>query len=555
MPLPVNLPALLHGDAVEWERLEFKAGWNPQDALHTLCAFANDFHNLGGGYLVIGVAEQNGRPVLPPAGLSPSSLDALQKELLHLGHNCLQPSYHPIAAPYVIDGRTVLAIWAPGGETRPYKARVSLAADKFDWAYFIRKGSSTVRARGSDERELISLVATVPFDDRANQQARVEDLSRPLIREFLTEVGSDLAAQADTLPLPDLARQLQIARGTPEALFPLNVGLLFFHPEPHRFFPATQIDVVWFPDGPGGDQFTEKTFRGPLHHQLREALAYIERNYITEIVTKHPDRAEATRVNNYPLTAIEEALANAVYHRSYEEREPIEVRLTREEMIIVSYPGPDRSLRLADLQSGRAVSRRYRNRRIGEFLKELDLTEGRSTGIPKMLRVLRENGSPAPIFETDDDRAALVLRLPVHPEALAVRVTSTENLNPLLPATGAVTGAPPTAPVTPPVENGQSGSESRSESGSESRRMRSEWRPEWGTKSVHHRIMVVLATSPVSRSEIATAIGHKSITRSIRQALNDLMHIGLAEYTLPDKPNSRLQKYRLTAKGRALILE
>ena len=48
----------------------------------------------------------------------------------------------------------------------------------------------------------------------------------------------------------------------------------------------------------------------------------------------------------------------------------------------MSFPGPDRSIRLEDFQVG-AVSRRYRNRRI-EFLKELDLTEGRSTGIPKI---------------------------------------------------------------------------------------------------------------------------------------------------------------------------
>ncbi len=532
MPLPVNLPALLHGDAVEWERLEFKAGWNPQDALHTLCAFANDFHNLGGGYLVIGVAEQNGRPVLPPIGLSPSSLDAIQKELLHLGHNCLQPAYHPIAAPYVIDGSTILVLWAPGGETRPYKARASLAADKTDWAYFIRKGSSTVRARGADERELISLAATVPFDDRANQQARVEDLSRPLIREFLIEVGSDLAAEADTLPLPDLARQLQIARGTPEALFPLNVGLLFFHPEPHRFFPATQIDVVWFPDGPGGDQFTEKTFRGPLHHQLREALAYIERNYITEIVTKHPDRAEATRVNNYPLTAIEEALANAVYHRSYAEREPIEVRITREEMIIVSYPGPDRSLRLADLQSGRAVSRRYRNRRIGEFLKELDLTEGRSTGIPKMLRVLRENGSPAPIFETDDDRAALVLRLPVHPEA-------TPQVTPQV-----------TPQDTPQVETGTLGTES----GPSPARARPESRLESRLESpLAAKILLALHDNPAGKAALATRFGHKTVSGELHKQIKRLLLQDLIEMTLPEKPNSRLQKYRLTAKGRTLL--
>lgn len=57
----------------------------------------------------------------------------------------------------------------------------------------------------------------------------------------------------------------------------------------------------------------------------------------------------------------------------------------------------------------------FLNRRIGEFLKELDLTEGRSTGIPKILKVMAANGSPAPLFETDDERASFVVRLPVHP--------------------------------------------------------------------------------------------------------------------------------------------
>ena len=60
---------------------------------------------------------------------------------------------------------------------------------------------------------------------------------------------------------------------------------------------------------------------------------------------------------------------------------------------MLSFPGPDRSIQLKDLQAGHAVSRRYRNRRIGEFLKELDLTEGRSTGIPKILRVMKANDS------------------------------------------------------------------------------------------------------------------------------------------------------------------
>jgi predicted HTH transcriptional regulator len=62
MSLPVNIHEVLRGRPVEWEQLEFKRGWNPEAVLHTLCAFANDFHNLGGGYIFLGIADDNGSP-------------------------------------------------------------------------------------------------------------------------------------------------------------------------------------------------------------------------------------------------------------------------------------------------------------------------------------------------------------------------------------------------------------------------------------------------------------------------------------------------------------
>ena len=172
MPLPINIDDLLHGRSVEWERLEFKKGWNPLDALHAICAFANDFHNLGGGYIIVGVQEKDGQALLPPVGIKDDQFDGIQKEILNLGHNAIQPNYHPVMAPYIIDGRSILVIWVPGGQTRPYKARISLSKGNKEYAYFIRKGSSTVRTRGNDEIELLSLAATVPFDDRINQLFR-----------------------------------------------------------------------------------------------------------------------------------------------------------------------------------------------------------------------------------------------------------------------------------------------------------------------------------------------------------------------------------------------
>lgn len=74
------------------------------------------------------------------------------------------------------------------------------------------------------------------------------------------------------------------------------------------------------------------------------------------------------------------------------------------------------SLSSRHIEKGNIVSRRYRNRRIGEFLKELDLTEAKATGIPKVKKAMHMNGSPEPAFETDDDRTFFLATLPVHPE-------------------------------------------------------------------------------------------------------------------------------------------
>ena len=82
---------------------------------------------------------------------------------------------------------------------------------------------------------------------------------------------------------------------------------------------------------------------------------------------------------------------------------------------ILSHPGADRSISIEGLRTYRAISRRYRNRRVGDFLKELHLTEGRNTGMAKMLRAMRQNGSPDPVFETDAERLYFLVTLPVHP--------------------------------------------------------------------------------------------------------------------------------------------
>ena len=333
--------------------------------------------------------------------------------------------------PVEFHGKRIVVIWAPGGQNRPYKAPVTLGKGDKQFAYYVRMGAATVRATGPIEQELLQLAANVPFDDRMNHHAEIEALVPRRIERHLRRVKSALARDAAEMDLVELARVMRIVDGPDENPRPRNVGLMFFSDRPDQFFETAWIDVVAMPDGPAGTQLREKRFVGPLDVQLRSALEYIKVQFIEERVVKAPHKAEADRFVTFPFAAVEEALANAVYHRGYDVREPIEVRVTPDAMTITSYPGPDRSLKFELLRNGNVVARRYRNRRVGEFLKELRLTEGRGTGIPTMIRAMRENGSPEPQFDTDDDRSYFSTMLLRHPLDRPLRSDIEEEVTPL----------------------------------------------------------------------------------------------------------------------------
>ena len=413
MAIPTNIKTLLSGEVVEWARIEFKETWDAAASLKTICAFANDLDNWGGGYIVIGVEENNGRPVYPLMGVSTDKLDVYQKSI-YAKCKLIRPAYSPIIGVETYQDKQFIVIWCPGGDNRPYSSPKTMARDNKERIHYIRKASNTVEPSDDEEKDLFNLANRVPFDDRVNHQAEISDLNITIIQNYLKEVKSSLYEKAKTGDFVEVCSDMNIISNLPEYVKPKNVGLMFFSMEPDKFFPSTQIDVVQFPDGLGGNDIIENTFKGPIHQQLRDALQFIKNTIITEKIVKHPDRAEADRFFNYPYAAIEEALSNAVYHRAYDVREPIEVRVEHDRIEIVSFPGPDRSVTQEGLKNYRVSNRRYRNRRIGDFLKELHLTEGRNTGFKKILNALEANGSPKPEFETDDDHSYFISRLFVH---------------------------------------------------------------------------------------------------------------------------------------------
>lgn len=115
---------------------------------------------------------------------------------------------------------------------------------------------------------------------------------------------------------------------------------------------------------------------------------------------------------------MEESVTNSLYHRDYREWEPVVITVEPLGITIQNVGGPDRSISAADISKCEIlVSKRYRNRRLGEYLKELDLTEGRSTGIPTIQNVLGNNGSPRATVVTDDERTFFRITIPCHKAA------------------------------------------------------------------------------------------------------------------------------------------
>lgn len=413
--LPFPIEDLLHRRGVEGNRIEFKAAWNEgpvaEQVLHTICAFANDYLNVNGGFIVLGVEESGGTAVLPPRGIEAERLTAIQRSIRGQVRGRVEPPCDVIPCHEVVDGRHLLVLWVPASEDGPHAAPVSREGK--ERRHYIRLGAETVEARGRELEELIRRRGKTPFDDRPAPAFVLADLRSSLLREYLRETGSRLLAEPDET---ELYWRLRLTARTNGREVPRNVALMFFSEDPEGAFPGARIEVVRFAEG--GDVLDEQTFRGPLHQQLRDCVRSLKER-VSQRVQKVPGRAESETWVSYPFAAIEEAVGNAVHHRDYQSREPTKIFLHHDRMEIVSYPGPVPGLEREHFDAGATPPIPARNRRVGELLKELRLVETRYTGVARIHSAMAENGSPPPRFDFDQDRTYFRVVLPIHPGAAA----------------------------------------------------------------------------------------------------------------------------------------
>lgn len=346
---------IIRRGVVEYDCVEYKAGWNPNAIINSICAFANDYDNTNGGYIVIGVKEKDGMPVFPVEGLPKENLDIIQQEIIQYC-NMIVPRYIPRMEiiDYKKTGTFLVYLWCLAGDSGPYQAPhtvYGVKGEKIDkiMKYWIRPASLTTDAKQDEVSELFDKFNSVPYDDRINRKARIDDIRRGYMEDFIRKSNSSLINELNNRSLEDLLLAQEVADETDTEIDIRNIGVLMFAEHPEKLIPGAQIELIRF------------------------------------------NTEEAERFYNYP--------------------------------------GLAKWINLEKFEAGKIRGRKYRNRRIGELFKEIDLSEKKGTGISKIIRELRQNGSPEPEFEMDNDRNYLNTIIYIRSGFEKTDVTSGMNKN------------------------------------------------------------------------------------------------------------------------------
>jgi len=298
---------------------------------------------------------------------------------------------------------------------------------------------------------------------------------------------------------------------SPDDPTPTVLGVLTLSRKPQDFIPGARIQflriqgISW-----GGPVIDELRIDGTLAKQLEQLDQKLSsHNRVQVDFSSSPTEIRHYR---YPIAALQQLTRNAVMHRSYEgTNAPIMVYWFDDRIEIINAGGPYG--RVTAENFGKPGFADYRNPNIAETMKVLGFVQRLGVGIQMAQADLAENGNPPAEFKIDLTTIICTVR-----EGKRTRnIKVSDKL----------------------VDKSESGVESGVDSGVES--------------DLAKQILAIIAGYPLGKAEIAKRLGKSKPSRYLNELVVHLLQRGFVEYTIPGKPNSRMQKYRITAKGRVIV--
>lgn len=417
--LDIKSLLIRESDQVEWK--ENVA--DTDDVAETLSAFANDWPNLGGGYVVCGAREEkdeSGFPRVTPIGLTSAKLKEIEGRVLTACRDRVSPAIVPLVEEYAAEtsDRRLLVF------TMPATRQAHLFRRREDAGkYFVRLSRETREARNGILRELLVRKGAVePWDRRLCETATMNDLDLLALRDALQRMGVFHPHRgveeylSDTISLSPFVPPLCFRQPLTNLLRPRNFAMLLFGRNVQAHVPGGFSLFSIYPGTDRSELHAERNeLAGTLIEQTRRLIELLDvQSYVAF------DKTDRTAPNalKYPPRALHEAMINALAHRDYEIIEPTRVTVFSDRVEVLSPGSLPTGISSEEFRSGRAPAK-WRNQSLAWFLNRLQLAQAEGQGIPTILRSMRDEGCPPPSFELNEVR--VICTLPAHPRHALAR--------------------------------------------------------------------------------------------------------------------------------------
>ncbi|HEX5459916.1 MAG TPA: RNA-binding domain-containing protein [Steroidobacteraceae bacterium] len=339
MTIGIDLDQLARRESEQTEWKENVADVN--DVVATLCAFANDLQNLGGGYVVCGSREEedeHGFPQLVRKGLAARRLKEIENVVLAYCRDRVSPPLAPLVEE--LDGdhleRRILVFMQPAT-----RAAHTFRRNREGAKHFVRVGRSTIEARNGLLMDLlVRKSALEPWDRRPCPGATLGDIDLLALRDALERMrlpAEDRNVErylADGAQISPFVPSLCVAEPRSRVLRPRNFAILLFGRLPQRFIPGGYSMYSVYPGVDRGSPVARRNeIAGTLLDQMRRLQDLLDAEIVTLFDKTDPDAPNAEK---YPQRALHEAMINALAHRDYELVDPSRFVSYRDRIELIS---------------------------------------------------------------------------------------------------------------------------------------------------------------------------------------------------------------------------
>ncbi|HBP5995061.1 ATP-binding protein [Pseudomonas aeruginosa] len=378
------------------ERKESYAGDVPNKARQAICAFANDLPNRNRhGVLFIGVKD-NG---------TPSGIEITDRLLQTLADIKTDGKILPPPAMTVekrtLRGNDVAVVTVAPSDMPPVR---------LEGRIWIRTGPRRAIANEQEERILIEKrrYKNIPFDIFPVAPASLSDLSRVIFEtEYLPQAFADDVLETDTRTYEERLSACKMIV-SPNDTTPTTLGILSIGRSPQDFFPGAIIQFLRIDGNELADPvIDEQEISGTLSEMLKQAEQKLRSHnrIAVDITTMATHKIEFP----YPPAALQQALYNAVLHRTYEgTNTPVRVYWFNDRIEIHSPGGPYGSVTVQNF--GQPGITDYRNPNVGDVLKVFGFIQAFGRGIATVRKEMANNKNPEPDFIVSEGAIVCVLR-------------------------------------------------------------------------------------------------------------------------------------------------